>query len=124
GLSEHVAPPLSQPGHVATGRGGNGGAWARRVDDGPGAERAPRDGRPGARAPRGVGNRAAARDASRDGNLLTRRLPMLREKEIAQSYVAEERYPLPLQPVMPDVWELWQRSKTLEWDPQTAIPSH
>ena len=47
---------------------------------------------------------------------------MLTEKEIAQSYVAEERYPLPLKPVMPDVWELWQRSKNLEWDPQTDIP--
>ena len=23
---------------------------------------------------------------------------------------------------MPDVWELWQRAKTLEWDPQTDIP--
>jgi len=49
---------------------------------------------------------------------------MLTEKEIAQSYVAEQRYPLPLKPVMPDVWELWQRSKTLEWDPQTDIPWH
>src|SRR5256885_15495691 len=23
---------------------------------------------------------------------------------------------------MPDVWELWRRAKTLEWDPQTDIP--
>ncbi len=49
---------------------------------------------------------------------------MLTEKELARSYVAEERYPLPLKPVMPPVWELWQRSKTLEWDPQTDIPWH
>ena len=49
---------------------------------------------------------------------------MLTEKEIGQSYVAEQRYPLPLKPVMPDVWELWQRSKNLEWDPQTDIPWH
>ena len=49
---------------------------------------------------------------------------MLTDKEIGESYVAEERYPLPLKPVMPDVWELWQRSKNLEWDPQTDIPWH
>jgi len=49
---------------------------------------------------------------------------MLTQKELVQSYVAEERYPLPLKPVLPDVWKLWQRSKTLEWDPQTDIPWH
>jgi hypothetical protein len=38
------------------------------------------------------------------------------------TYVPENRYPLPLQPAMPDVWELWQRAKTLEWDPQIDIP--
>src|SRR5215470_12245043 len=39
-----------------------------------------------------------------------------------QAYVSEQRYPLPLAPAMPDVWELWRRAKTLEWDPQTDIP--
>jgi hypothetical protein len=38
------------------------------------------------------------------------------------TYVREDRYPLPLQPAMPEVWELWQRAKTLEWDPQIDIP--
>ena len=37
-------------------------------------------------------------------------------------YLAETRYPLELAPAMPDVWELWQRAKTLEWDPETDIP--
>ncbi len=37
-------------------------------------------------------------------------------------YLTETRYPLELTPAMPDVWELWQRAKTLEWDPQTDIP--
>src|SRR2546428_10199696 len=40
----------------------------------------------------------------------------------SQAYVPEQRYPLPLAPAMPDVWALWQRAKTLEWDPQTDIP--
>ena len=39
-----------------------------------------------------------------------------------QTYVTEGRYPLPLASAMPDVWELWRRAKTLEWDPQTDIP--
>src|SRR5437879_13884821 len=47
---------------------------------------------------------------------------MLIEKERTAAYVSEQRYPLPLAPAMPDVWELWQRAKTLEWDPQTDIP--
>ena len=47
---------------------------------------------------------------------------MLTAAARARGYVQEDRYPLPLRPVMPDVWELWQRSKTLEWDPQTDIP--
>ena len=47
---------------------------------------------------------------------------MLMDKAQAGRYVQEDRYPLPLRPAMPDVWELWQRSKTLEWDPQTDIP--
>ena len=38
------------------------------------------------------------------------------------AYGTEARYPLELAPAMPDVWELWQRAKTLEWDPQTDIP--
>ena len=38
------------------------------------------------------------------------------------TYPLERRYPLPLQPTMPNVWELWQRAKTLEWDPQIDIP--
>ena len=37
-------------------------------------------------------------------------------------YIVEDRYPLPLRPAMPEVWELWQRAKTLEWDPQIDIP--
>ena len=37
-------------------------------------------------------------------------------------YLAETRYPLELAPAMPDVWELWQRAKTLPWDPETDIP--
>src|SRR3989449_10452982 len=40
----------------------------------------------------------------------------------SQAYVPEQRYPLSLSPAMPDVWALWQRAKTLEWDPQTDIP--
>ena len=47
---------------------------------------------------------------------------MLTDKERSRAYVAENRYPLPLGPAMPDVWELWQRAKMLEWDPQTDIP--
>ena len=47
---------------------------------------------------------------------------MLIDKETSRAYVPEERYPLPLRPAMADVWELWQRAKTLEWDPQTDIP--
>jgi len=47
---------------------------------------------------------------------------MLTVKEADGRYVREERYPLPLASAMPDVWELWQRAKTLEWDPQTDIP--
>src|SRR3989449_5773528 len=46
---------------------------------------------------------------------------MLIEKERSQAYVPEQRYPLPLAPAMPDVWELWRRARTLEWDPQTDI---
>jgi hypothetical protein len=38
------------------------------------------------------------------------------------TYVLEDRYPLELRPAMPDVRELWQRAKKLEWDPQTDIP--
>jgi len=38
------------------------------------------------------------------------------------TYLAEARYPLELAPAMPDVWELWQRAKTLEWDPEMDIP--
>src|SRR5256885_13256676 len=47
---------------------------------------------------------------------------MLIERERAGAYVPEQRYPLPLASAMPDVWELWRRAKTLEWDPQTDIP--
>jgi hypothetical protein len=47
---------------------------------------------------------------------------MLTQKEATSQYVLEDRFPLPLAPAMPDVWELWQRAKTLEWDPQTDIP--
>jgi hypothetical protein len=47
---------------------------------------------------------------------------MLTQKETERRYVIEDRYPLPLAPAMPNVWELWQRAKTLEWDPQTDIP--
>lgn len=47
---------------------------------------------------------------------------MLTDKERTEAYVPEQRYPLPLRPAMPDVWALWQRAKTLEWDPQTDIP--
>ena len=38
------------------------------------------------------------------------------------TYLTEARYPLELAPAMPDVWELWQRAKTLEWDPEMDIP--
>ena len=38
------------------------------------------------------------------------------------TYLTEARYPLELTPAMPDVWELWQRAKTLEWDPEMDIP--
>ncbi len=38
------------------------------------------------------------------------------------TYLAEARYPLELAPAMPDVWELWQRAKTLEWDPRDGHP--
>ncbi|HEV8439064.1 MAG TPA: hypothetical protein VGT40_13285 [Methylomirabilota bacterium] len=44
------------------------------------------------------------------------------EQERRRRYLPEERYPLSLRPAMPDVWELWQRAKRLEWDPQTDIP--
>ena len=47
---------------------------------------------------------------------------MLIDKERSEAYVPEQRYPLPLRSAMPDVWALWQRAKTLEWDPQTDIP--
>src|SRR2546428_4774135 len=47
---------------------------------------------------------------------------MLIDKERTGAYVLEQRYPLPLSSAMPDVWELWRRAKTLEWDPQTDIP--
>ena len=47
---------------------------------------------------------------------------MLSEKERTGAYVLEQRYPLPLSSAMPDVWDLWRRAKTLEWDPQTDIP--
>src|SRR5437879_1477966 len=47
---------------------------------------------------------------------------MLVDKQCAEAYVPEQRYPLPLSSAMPDVWELWQRAKTLEWDPQPDIP--
>jgi len=47
---------------------------------------------------------------------------MLMDRAESPAYVPEDRYPLALAPQMPDVWELWQRSKTLEWDPQTDIP--
>jgi len=49
---------------------------------------------------------------------------MLTTDETSRHYVTEARYPLPLTPAMHEVWELWQRSKTLEWDPQTDIPWH
>ena len=32
------------------------------------------------------------------------------------AYLAETRYPLELAPAMPDVWELWQRAKTVDQD--------
>jgi hypothetical protein len=44
------------------------------------------------------------------------------EKEEAAEYVRENRFPLSLASQMPSVWELWQRAKTLEWDPETDIP--
>src|SRR5437660_8742485 len=47
---------------------------------------------------------------------------MLMDKERSEAYVQERRFPLELSSAMPDVWELWQRAKTLEWDPQTDIP--
>jgi hypothetical protein len=47
---------------------------------------------------------------------------MLIEKEASAQYVREERFPLPLAPAMPSVWELWQRAKTLAWEPHTDIP--
>src|SRR5438046_5540434 len=47
---------------------------------------------------------------------------MLTDKERTEAYVPEQRYPLRLASEMPDVWALWQRAKTLEWDPQTDIP--
>jgi hypothetical protein len=47
---------------------------------------------------------------------------MLTSKELARAYVPEDRYPLALAPAMHEVWELWRRSKALEWDPQTDIP--
>jgi hypothetical protein len=47
---------------------------------------------------------------------------MLTRREAEGRYLLEDRYPLPLAPVMPDVWDLWRRAKTLEWDPQTDIP--
>ena len=47
---------------------------------------------------------------------------MLMDKERSEAYVPEQRYPLPLSSAMPDVWELWQRAKTLEWDPEMDIP--
>src|SRR5215813_3270394 len=51
-----------------------------------------------------------------------RETAMLSEKERTGAYVLEQRYPLPLSSAMPDVWDLWRRAKTLEWDPQTDIP--
>src|ERR1700758_1921858 len=47
---------------------------------------------------------------------------MLMDKERTEAYVLEQRYPLSLRSAMPDGWQLWQRAKTLEWDPQTDIP--
>src|SRR5262245_46826512 len=47
---------------------------------------------------------------------------MLTETEGARAYLPEARYPLALAPAMPEGWALWQRSKTLEWDPETDIP--
>ena len=47
---------------------------------------------------------------------------MLIQKEQSTHYLPEHRFPLPLAPEMPNVWDLWQRSKALEWDPQTDIP--
>jgi hypothetical protein len=38
------------------------------------------------------------------------------------TYLTENRYPLALGPVMPEVWALWERAKTLEWDPELDIP--
>src|SRR5437879_11920447 len=46
---------------------------------------------------------------------------MLVDKERTEAYVPEHRYPLPVRSAMPEVWALWQRAKTLEWDPQTDI---
>ncbi len=47
---------------------------------------------------------------------------MLIEKDGSARYGREDRFPLLLAPAMPGVWDLWQRAKTLEWDPQTDIP--
>ena len=47
---------------------------------------------------------------------------MLVDREAAAEYVLENRFPLRLAPQMPGVWALWQRAKTLEWDPETDIP--
>src|SRR5258705_10518721 len=48
--------------------------------------------------------------------------PPDREDSVMSTYLTETRYPLELPSAMPDVWELWQRAKTLEWDPETDIP--
>src|SRR3989442_1763068 len=76
----------------------------------------------GARAARGVEARPATRRARRARHRIEGRLVMLIDKERAGAYVLEQRYPLPLSSAMPDVWELWRRAKTLQWDPQTDIP--
>lgn len=47
---------------------------------------------------------------------------MLVRKEQSRDYLPEHRFPLPLAPEMPNIWDLWQRSKALEWDPLTDIP--
>ena len=125
-LPQHVAAAGEEPRALA-GRGGRDGTTgARRVDRGAGAQRPSGHRRPGARAARHLGPRPAPPRAPgpRDVNaaVYTRRLVMLIDKERTEAYVPEQRYPLPLRSAMPDVWELWQRAKTLEWDPQTDIP--
>src|SRR5262249_13514935 len=116
-LSQHLAAAGEEPRAVAGRRRRDGARGTGRVDRGPGAKRPACDHRPGARAARRVEARAAAGRPSRAGHHLEEGA-MLR----SQTYVPERRFPLDLSPAMPDVWELWRRAKTLEWDPQTDIP--